>query len=168
MNIASSLFDPTVKHPGLKDFDCGLDAINRFARHNLSKQVRQGVCVAYALLDTDDAQRLVGFVTLANHSIELSRLSVLELGSMPRTIPCTRVVMLGVTKSYQQHRLGQQLIKIALQAAQASAVNVGSFGVYLDADANAVGFYQKLGFVLLQGNQSPDPSPMFLSMSSIA
>ena len=40
-------------------------------------------------------------------------------------------------------------------------------GLYLDADPRAVGFYQKLGFALLEGGKSPEPSPMFITMRSI-
>ena len=75
--------------------------------------------------------------------------------------------MLGVDKQYQRRNLGSQLMKEAFNATKLAAQAVGSFGMYLDADAGAVKFYSHLGFSLLEGNKSPQPSPMFLPMTSI-
>jgi hypothetical protein len=43
-----------------------------------------------------------------------------------------------------------------------AAKHVGVFGLYLDADAKAVDFYLKHGFVMLEARQDPNPTPMFL------
>ena len=32
----------------------------------------------------------------------------------------------------------------------------------------SIGFYEKLGFLLLEGDKSPEPSPMFAAVGSIA
>ncbi len=168
MTIFATQYDPALKYAGLKDFDCGHQAINRFVRSSLAKQVKQGLSAAYVLLDAADHNRLAGFFTLCNHTLLLDRLSALQLGSMPKTVPCTRLVMLGVDNRYQGQRLGQQLMKEALAITKRSASHIGSFGLYLDADPGALGFYLKLGFGLLEGDQTPAPSPMFIPMSAIA
>lgn len=160
-------FDVTQKYTGLKTFNCGHAGIDKFARDNLAKQVKQGVCVAYIILDKANQDCIAGFVTLATHNIEFSRLTALQLGSMPKIIPCIRIVMLGVSQGYKGKQYGSQLMKKALRVAKETSQHVGSFGVYLDADANALQFYQKLGFQMLEGDLSPQPSPMFLKMSTI-
>lgn len=86
---------------------------------------------------------------------------------LPKQIPCTRLIMLGVDSQYKGRNLGKQLMKEAFKATKLAAQAVGSFGMYLDAYAEAVGFYEALGFSLLEGNKSPDPSPMFLPMSGV-
>ena len=58
-------------------------------------------------------------------------------------------------------------MKHALTVTRSVAQQIGSFGLYLDADPLAVGFYQALGFALLEGDKSPVPSPMFLTLSAI-
>jgi hypothetical protein len=58
-------------------------------------------------------------------------------------------------------------MKHALRLTQQVAKQIGSFGMYLDADPLAVNFYQKLGFTLLMGDQSPEPSPMFAPLNAI-
>lgn len=168
MTVGIDKFDINQKYSGLKNFNCGHAGIDKFAKDNLAKQVKQGVCVAYIILDKSNQDCVAGFVTLASHNLEFSRLGALQLGSMPKIIPCTRIVMLGVTQNYKGKQYGSQLMKKALRVAKETSQHVGSFGVYLDADANALQFYKKLGFQMLEGDLSPQPSPMFLKMSDIA
>jgi GNAT superfamily N-acetyltransferase len=166
-------FDPAKTYLGYKQFDCQHHQINRFVQHALKKQVKQGLSVAYALLEepTGDqtADRFVGFFTIASHSVPLEALSALQRGSLPKTIPCVRLIMLGVHHTDANQGLGRMLMNHALDLTKAGAVHIGCYGMYLDADAGAVakGFYQKLGFQLLEGDKSPAPSPMFLTISAI-
>ena len=124
--------------------------------------------MAYVLTDTAFDDRFAGFYTIAQHMIDVSSLSAMQLGSLPRKIPCSRLIMLGVDKRYQGQQLGSRLLKHALLVTQSVAKQIGSFGMYLDADPLAVSFYQKLGFTLLVGDKTPEPSPMFLPFSAIA
>jgi GNAT superfamily N-acetyltransferase len=91
----------------------------------------------------------------------------MQLGSLPRRIPCVRLVMLGVDKNYKGRNLGSRLMKQALKITKESSSQIGCYGMYLDADAGAVGFYAKLGFSLLEGDNSPQTSPMFIAINSI-
>lgn len=76
--------------------------------------------------------------------------------------------MLGVDKAYKGANLDSRFMKQALSITRQALAQMGSYGLYLDADAGAVNFYQKLGFSLLEGDQSPNPSPMFISVKQIA
>lgn len=167
MNVVVSVFEPSKTYPGQKQFDCGNAIINKFVRDSLKAQVRKHLSVAYVLTDKDNGARFVGFFTIAQHMLPGDLLSDQERGKMPRQVPCTRLVMLGVDNNYQQQRLGSRLMKEAFNATKRAAAAVGSFGVYLDADPSALGFYEKLGFVLLDGDKTPNASPMFLDISAI-
>ena len=168
MRVELSPYDPAVTYPGQKHFDCGHAVINAFLRNSLKPQVKKNLSVAYVLTDADRGDRFVGFYTVAQHLIDLSLLSALQLGSLPKKIPCTRLVMLGIDKEYQGQELGSRLMKHALLLTRSVAKQIGGFGLYLDADPRALAFYQKLGFALLQGDQSPEPSPMFIPVKAIA
>jgi len=168
MTIELSLYDPALTYAGQKQFDCGHAVINSFVHNSLKSQVKKSLSVAYVLTDTANEDRFAGFYTIAQHMIDVSSLSALQLGSLPRKIPCSRLVMLGVDKRYQGQQLGSRLLKHALLVTQSVAKQIGSFGMYLDADPLAVSFYQKLGFTLLVGDKTPEPSPMFLPFSAIA
>jgi GNAT superfamily N-acetyltransferase len=172
MTIKIALYDPTLTYAGQKQFDCDHPVINAFVRNSLKPQVKKNLSVAYVLTDTQPNTpkhgHFVGFYTIAQHKIEMSLLSPLQLGSLPSKIPCSRLVMLGVDKNYQGQQLGSKLMKHALLLTLQVATHIGSFGMYLDADPKALPFYQSLGFTLLTGRQSPAPSPMFLPLSAIA
>lgn len=170
MGFFISRFDPAQKYAGFNQFDCRHHAINKFVKDSLKKQVKQGLSVAYALLEESgntEPDRFAGFYTIASHAIPLSALSGLQLGSLPKTIPCIRLIMLGIHSSDAKKGLGSQLMNHALDVVKSSAARVGCYGLYLDADAGAVDFYKKLGFVLLDGDKSPSPSPMFITLSAM-
>jgi GNAT superfamily N-acetyltransferase len=167
MTVELSLYDPAQTYIGQKQFDCEHAVINTFARNSLKPQVKKNLSVAYVLTDSAKQGHFVGFYTIAQHMIDLSMLSTLQLGSLPSKIPCSRLVMLGVDKNYQGQQLGSKLMKHALRLTQLVSRQIGSFGMYLDADSLALDFYQQLGFTLLAGNKSPAPSPMFLPISAI-
>lgn len=170
MGFFISRFDPAQTYAGFNPFDCQHHAINTFVKGSLKKQVKQGLCVAYALLEASghaEPDRFAGFYTIASHAIPLSALSGLQLGSLPKTIPCIRLIMLGIHSTDAHKGLGSQLVNHALNVVKSSAICVGGFGLYLDADAGAVDVYRKLGFVLLDGDKSPSPSPMFITLSAM-
>ena len=167
MTVELSLYDPTLTYTGQKQFDCDHAVINAFVHNSLKPQVKKNLSVAYVLTDAAHGGRFMGFYTIAQHMIDVSSLSAMQLGSLPHKIPCSRLVMLGVDKRYKGQQLGSQLMKHALLLTQQVAKQIGSFGMYLDADPLAVSFYQKLGFTLLVGDKTPEPSPMFLPISAI-
>jgi GNAT superfamily N-acetyltransferase len=168
MSLQISLYDPARSYIGQKQFDCGNASINSFVHNSLKPQVKKSLSVAYVITDSEYDDRFAGFYTLAQHMIDVAALSALALGSLPRKIPCSRLIMLGIDQRYQGQQLGSRIMKHALLLTQSIAKQIGSYGLYLDADAKAMAFYQKLGFALLEGDLSPEPSPMFLPISAIA
>lgn len=168
MSIEFSLFDPAKTYAGRRHFDCEHAVINKFVHDSLASQVKRQLSVAYVLTDSDQNDRFVGFFTIANHAIDMSSLSALQLGSLPRKIPCARLIMLGVDRAYKGQDLGRRLMKQALVITKQSSNQLGCYGLYLDADPAAIGFYTKLGFLLLEGDKGPEPSPMFMAVGSIS
>jgi len=170
MSFVISRFDPLAKYAGFNQFDCQHHRINKFVKDSLKKQVKQGLSVAYAILEESEnsgVDRFVGFYTIVSHSIPLSSVTSIQLGSLPRIIPCIRLIMLGINVEDANKGLGSQLMNHAFDVVKSSASSVGCYGLYLDADAGAVNFYKKLGFVLLDGDKTPEPSPMFITLSAI-
>jgi GNAT superfamily N-acetyltransferase len=162
------LFDPQKNYTDYKKFHCGHSVIDRFVRSSLRNQIKQGFSVGYALLDTSQNDRFAGFFTIANHSIPMNQLTALNLSSLPRVIPCVRLIMLGVNKKDSKAGLGKRLINLAFDLAKISSQSIGCFGMYLDADPQSIHFYTNLGFALLEGNKTPHPSPMFIPISAIS
>jgi hypothetical protein len=64
------------------------------------------------------------------------------------------------------------LLRAVFILAQKLAADMGCLGVVVDAKPEAVGFYEKLGFIALdaiagQLGDRPEPLPMFLELGAI-
>ena len=150
-----------------KTFDCGNKVINKFVHASLKKQVRNGFSQAYVLLDQDNNERFSAFYTLASFKLLASDMAAISADSFPRDIPCVRLIMLGAERELQGQGIGKKIISDALHRVYKASKEVGVFGVYLDADPNAINFYHSLGFVRLDNGGEKEIAKMFLSMNKI-
>ena len=92
---------------------------------------------------------------------------MLSKGSLPRDIPCVRLVMLGVDLSLQGQGIGRKMMSDALRRVHKASKEIGIYGLYLDADPNATDFYLSLGFTRLDSGGSDEVAKMFLSIEVI-
>lgn len=168
MNIEISIYDPTITYQGQKQFDCEHKVINKFVSGSLKQQVGKGLTVAHVLTDADANNRFVGFYTSMMASVNSRLFSDALPGSLPNSVGCLRLVMLGVDKNYKKRDLGLRLLKHALASMKSASNIVGCIGLYLDADPDAVGFYLKHGFVNLETPAPGLPTPMFLHVKSVS
>lgn len=161
-------FDPTKTYYRQKKFDCGNKIINKFVQSSLKKQVTQHFSKAFVLLDTQDNDRFCAFYTLASFKLQALELEKLSKGSLPRDITCVRLIMLAVDLSFQG--IGKKMMSDVLHRVHRASKDIGIYGLYLDADPNAIDFYLNLGFVRLDDadeNQSNGIAKMFLSIETI-
>ena len=166
MSFELGLYDPEKTYSEQKKFDCEHAIINKFVSGSLKQQVKKNTSVAYVLTDPAANDRFVGFFTLMMSCIDNASLAPFA-SSLPRQIPCVRLVMLGVDKGYKGKNLGLGLLKHALLKTKESARTLGCKGMYLDADPGAVSFYTKYGFIALEKPLSAgDSTPMFLFLES--
>lgn len=160
-------FQPKTSYFQQKKFDCGNRIINKFVHSSLKKQVSQNFSQAYVLLDTNDNDRFSAFYTLTSFKLQANELVILSKGSLPRDIPCVRLVMLGVDLSLQGQGIGKKMMSDALYRVHRASKNIGIYGLYLDADPAATNFYLTLGFTRLDDGGSDEVAKMFLSIEVI-
>ena len=166
MSFELGIFDPEITYFEQKKFDCDHSVINKFVSGSLKQQVKKNTSVAYVLTDPAAKDRFIGFFTLMMSYIDNAALAPFA-SSLPRQVPCVRLVMLGVDKAYKGKNLGLRLLKHALIKTKDSALSLGCKGLYLDADPGAVAFYTKYGFITLEKPLSAgDSTPMFLFLES--
>jgi GNAT superfamily N-acetyltransferase len=165
MAVALSRYDPDKSYKGQKTFDCGHKVINDFVAASLKQQTKNNNSVGYVL--TEDDTTIVGFYTLTSTSIQREDLAAASLVSTPPLIPVTKLSMLGVSLAYARQGCGSGLLRHAMETTAAVSLQVGTRGLYLDADDNAYYFYLKHSFIPLKVRQTPAPTPMFLHLATI-
>ena len=166
MSFELGVYDPDETYFEQKKFDCEHAVINKFVSGSLKQQVKKNTSVAYVVTDPAANDRFIGFFTLVMSCIDNAALAPF-VSSLPKQVPCVRLVMLGVDKAYKGKNLGLRLLKHALTKTKESARTLGCRGLYLDADPGAVAFYTKYGFIALEKPAHTGSStPMFLFLES--
>lgn len=147
-------------HSGQPDLD------RFFQRYAGQNQFRHHVGVTYvAVADAG----IAGFVTVAAAHVTGT--------SLPRKaavaqVPVLRLARLAVATAAQGKGVGVALVRFVLELAHGMAAQVGCTGVVVDAKADAVGFYDRLGFVPLAASEGdladrPRTQPMWLALGAI-
>lgn len=156
------VFDTTKTYKGLKNFDCGNEMINHFARKSLKKRVKKHLSQAYALLENDT---FVGFYTLDTFAITREDFDIQNRPSgLPPMVPVVKIGMLGVAKTLQGQGIGKRLLRDAFVKIIKISQLAGCAGVFLLAEKEAIPFYQALGFIAIR---KTTPLPMFLPIETL-
>lgn len=154
------------------DFSCGEPAIDRYFRQHAGvNQFKLRLGVSYVAVRDE---HIIGFATVVVGSLE--RASVPDakmrrrLPSYP--LPILRLARLGVDQSAQGLGVGHKLLKHVFNVALLQRDTAGCVGVVTDAKPKAVAFYERLGFLPLEGvlevRIHDETTPMFLDIHAIA
>jgi GNAT superfamily N-acetyltransferase len=146
-----------------QNFGCGNEALDRYFKERIRKEVEAGVAAAFVMAN---GPSVLGYYTLSAHSIEHSALpeavvKKLKLPPYP-LIPTTLMGRLAVDLKYQGQGLGEILLMDGLERSYVHSSQVGSFAVVVDAKENAVEFYRRYGFL-----QLPPGKRMFIPMGTV-
>ncbi|MBM4283552.1 MAG: GNAT family N-acetyltransferase [Deltaproteobacteria bacterium] len=116
---------------------------------------------------------IVGFVTVSAAHLELGVLPERLRRKLPAyPLPVLRLARLAVAENTQGRGIGRALLRAAFALAWRMADEVGCTGVVVDAKAEAVAFYERLGFFALAHAKGglgdrPEPTPLFLELAAI-
>ena len=153
-------------------FSCGQPDLDRFFQH-YARQNQFKLRLAVTYVAASDS-RILGFATVAASSLERNRLPSARLRRrLPGyPLPVLRLARLGVHARVQGSGVGRVLLRHVLELALDQRDRLGCVGVVADAKPDAIAFYERFGFVPLEGVREGalhgDPSPMFLAISTIA
>lgn len=153
-------------------FSCGDADLDRFFEHYSGQnQFKLHLAVTYVALVES---RLVGFATVSASSLERANVpSARQRKRFPNyPLPILRLARLGVDVRAQRAGIGKALLAHVLGLAVQQRDQLGCVGVVTDAKPAAVRFYERLGFVPLDGVRegllAAEPLPMFLAIETIA
>ena len=162
---------PLQKSDNRKEFESGQADLDYFFRRYAGQnQFRHHIGVTYIATDEDT---IFGYMTVAMGTLEVEELPEKKSLSEHYPLPILRLGRLAVDNRYQGQEIGKQLLRHAFKLALQQRDTVGCVGVVIDAKTEAIEFYQKFGFRLIdelmegevRGN--PPPNPLFLPIKSI-
>jgi ribosomal protein S18 acetylase RimI-like enzyme len=143
--IAPFAVEPLGNSHARRDFSCGVDALDRYFREQVTQDVRRRVSNCFVAVD--GAGSVAGYYTLASASIPATELSTDETKRLPRypLLPAGLIGRLAVATSYAGRGLGGALIVDAI--ARAIRAEQAIFALIVDAkDDAAARFYAHHGF----------------------
>jgi ribosomal protein S18 acetylase RimI-like enzyme len=147
-----------------KSFSCGVEALDRYFREQVSQDVRRRATACYVAVETSTG-RVAGYYTIAAGSILLADMPEPFVKRLPRypLVPIARMGRLAVDQAYRGQQLGAALLWDAALRAQRSELAVVALAV--DAkDDTAEAFYRHHGFVSFGGN----PLQMLFFLANIS
>ncbi len=112
----------------------------------------------------EGSNEIIGYYTLSNLSVDLSSFPperAKKLGRYP-TIPSILIGRLAASNRHGKG-IGKHLLIDALYRAYELSKASGSVAVFVDSEKEAVGFYEKYGFLHVESN----PLRMYIEMSQI-
>lgn len=142
-----------------------------FEKYAGQNQFRHHIGTTYVAVDEHGST--MGFATVAASELTTARLPKQRSKQLPAyPVPVLRLARLGVDERAQGLGVGNALLRHVLVLAQRMATEVGCLGVVVDAKPEAVGFFEKCGFIALEAvagqlGDRPEPLPMFLELDAI-
>jgi ribosomal protein S18 acetylase RimI-like enzyme len=145
-------------------FSCGVEALDRYFRTQVTQDVRRRATACYVAVDASSG-KIAGYYTLAAAGIPLAEMPAALVRRLPRypSVPVARLGRLAVDQAYRGRRLGGALLWDAIERSLRSEIAV--FALVVDAkDEQAIEFYRHHGFVSF-GSQ---PRQLVLPLTNIA
>jgi ribosomal protein S18 acetylase RimI-like enzyme len=127
-------------------FSCGVEALDRYFREQVSQDVKRRATACYVAVETATS-KVAGYYTLAAAGVALSDLPEKLAKRLPRypSVPVARLGRLAVALDYRGQKLGAALLWDAMARSARSEVAV--FALVVDAkDEQAEAFYCHHGF----------------------
>jgi len=150
-----------------KDFQCGIEPLDRYIRERAAADAKKSVSVCYVLTAHDDPSTIIGYYTLSNLSVEVTGLPSTLQKSLPKypQIPATLIGRLAVSSDHSRQGFGEHLLLDALKRAYGARSVIGAALVVVDAkDESAANFYAQYGFQRTKSN----PMRLYILMGTIA
>ena len=129
----------------LKEFDCGIEALNDFLSRYSLKNDLLGIGKTFAALDENE--KIAGYFTLAAAQVSYKEIPNDYRGKLPKyPVPALRIARLAVNKASQGKGTGSWLLKQAFIKALQVADVTGLYLIIVDAKETSKNFYEYYGF----------------------
>lgn len=129
------------------NFDCEVDALNRYLKYQASQDVKKDVCSCFVAIDAQ-TDSLAGFYTLSGGGVPLQSFPEDIVKKLPKypVVPIALIGRLAVDKAYKGKKLGSALLIDALTRVIDNPIKVHSLVVDAKDEKSSL-FYQHFGFI---------------------
>jgi GNAT superfamily N-acetyltransferase len=136
------------------EFCCSKPSLDHFLHALASQYEKRNLGRTYVAVQPGD-KRVYGYYTLASGAIPFQNLPAKAAKKLPHhPVPVALLARLAVDQAVQGRGLGRFLLLDALQRCLHLSAKLGIYAVGVEAlDQQAKAFYEKYGFVPLQGNE---------------
>jgi ribosomal protein S18 acetylase RimI-like enzyme len=132
------------------EFDCGIEALNRYLKTLATQHRAKGVATSFVLITPDDPATVLGYYSLSAASLSFSRPTEADRKGLPAyPVAAARIGRLAISTSARGRGYGELLLQNAIRRIIAARSTLGVLAVIVEAkDATAEAFYRKYGFRL--------------------
>jgi len=126
-------------------FDCGEPSLNEWLARMALQQQKKNYVRTRVAVDPLRPQQVLGYYSLLAHEVDTSHFPGER--KLPRRLPAVLLARLAVDKAAQGRGIGKLLLFDSVHRARASAAEVASIGLVVDAlNDGAADFYRAYGF----------------------
>ncbi len=160
--------EPSDDRTGFRSGNIDLDRF--FQRYAGQNQFRHHIGTTWVAVCEG---RIVGFATVSAAQLDVGDLPAALRRKLPTyPLPVLRLARLAVAEEAKGQGVGRVLLRAVFTVAWRMADEFGCVGVVVDAKAEAVGFYERLGFRAVAHAKGglgdrPEPTAMFLELGAI-
>jgi GNAT superfamily N-acetyltransferase len=172
LDLVIRLIEQGDRLSGLSLGDAALTPLKTFLQKHALEFEKQSLARTYAAFQVQP-QKVLGYITLVCGEVVTNdgdQCLIEGVDYRYKQYPAVKIARLAVTKAVQKSGLGRQLVDLALGIAKGEVCpSVGCRFVMVDSKKDAVKFYERCGFTLLDtpANRNRPEPVMFVDLSKI-
>ncbi len=148
-----------------KKFDCGYDALNKYIKSSVDRDIKNRLTRCY-VLTLGRSKQVSGFYTLSNHAVKIAQLPKRYARKIPPSymIPTILLGRLAVDNEFKGKGLGEFMLIDSIRRSLSASEISNAFALVVQyKDDNAKSFYEKFGFIPFTDN---DATQLFLPLKT--
>ena len=160
-----TIFSLSVRH-NTDSFNCTTHDLNDFLKNDALENQEQMVSRTYVCFYE---KQLVGFYTLTTDIIEVKHVEEPHRwdGYKHKRYPAIKLARLSVDSRFERKGVGRLLLSAAVSIALNVSKYVGCRYMTVDAKQEAIGFYEKYGFTVVERTRSKNEPSLYLNIPPI-
>jgi GNAT superfamily N-acetyltransferase len=175
LDIEIRQIQPGDRLSGLKLGDAKFTPLKTFLQRHASTYEKQSLSRTYAAFNVAEGGRIAGYVTVVCGEIvigdgDAALIADEGLKYLYNQYPAVKIARLAVDQRVRGRGIGEALVNLCLGVAnELVAPNVGCRFVVVDSKKEAVPFYDRLGFTMLDtpANREREEPVMFVDLSKV-